>query len=280
MQWVLLTGDVMLGRGVDQLHAVANDPAIPDRFGRDAVDFVRLAEARNGPIERPVAPDYVWGEALDALAPFETALRIVNLETAITTAPVFDPSKRIHYRMHPANIAVLKAFAPDCCVLANNHVLDWGEDGLRETVSTLDEAGIAHAGAGLDAHEAWRPAILPLSDGTRVIVLAMGDMSSGVPGRWAATPERPGLAVLVRQVEPTLAHVAGIIAQVKRPRDIAMPRSTGARTGASRYPSGRHCSRAGWSTGPGSISSTATRRTIPSRSPATAASCCSPGAAT
>jgi poly-gamma-glutamate capsule biosynthesis protein CapA/YwtB (metallophosphatase superfamily) len=222
MQWILLTGDAMLGRGVDQLNAVSNDPAIPDRLGRDAIDFVRLAEARNGPIPRAVEPGYVWGDALDALAPFETALRIVNLETAITTAPVFDPTKRIHYRMHPANIGVLKAFAPDCCVLANNHVLDWGEDGLRETLNTLDAAGIARAGAGFDPREAWRPVILPLPDGTRVIVLAMGDRSAGVPYQWAATPERPGLAVLGPQVEPSIAHVARIIAQVKRPGDIAV----------------------------------------------------------
>ena len=44
--------------------------------------------------------------------------------------------------------------------MANNHVLDWGYDGLSETLKTLDAAGIAHAGAGNDAEEAMQPAVL------------------------------------------------------------------------------------------------------------------------
>jgi hypothetical protein len=50
--------------------------------------------------------------------------------------------------MHPRNIDCITAARIDCCCLANNHVLDWGYDGLAETLRTLDAAGIAHTGAG------------------------------------------------------------------------------------------------------------------------------------
>jgi poly-gamma-glutamate capsule biosynthesis protein CapA/YwtB (metallophosphatase superfamily) len=78
-------------------------------------------------------------------------------------APRSDDSwrgKEIHYRMHPQNIGCLTAARSDCCCLANNHILDWGYDGLAETLRTLDAAGIAHAGAGGDAAEAAAPAVL------------------------------------------------------------------------------------------------------------------------
>jgi poly-gamma-glutamate capsule biosynthesis protein CapA/YwtB (metallophosphatase superfamily) len=221
MQWIVLGGDAMLGRGVDQIQAVSCDPLLPNAERRDAREFVHLAEALNGPIPRPVAPDYVWGEALEALAPFAPALRLLNLENAITTTSNPAP-KSITERMHPHNVAVLRAFGVDCCVLANNHVLDWSEDGLRETLSTLDAAGIARAGAGLDADDAWQPAILPLPDGTRAIVLSLGDTSSGIPAEWAATADRPGLAVLEQDLAPSVARAEASIARAKRAGDIAI----------------------------------------------------------
>ena len=53
--------------------------------------------------------------------------------------------------MNPDNIDCLQAFNIDCCVLANNHVLDWGAAGLTETVEALERAGIRFAGAGRNA---------------------------------------------------------------------------------------------------------------------------------
>jgi poly-gamma-glutamate capsule biosynthesis protein CapA/YwtB (metallophosphatase superfamily) len=221
MQWVLLTGDMMLGRGVDLIQAASCDPGPSDGYGRTEREVLDLAERLNGAIPRPVDTGYVWGEALDALAPFETALRIVNLETAVTTS-VDRADKRICYRMHPDNVAVIRAFGADCCVLANNHVFDWGETGLRETLGALDSAGFVRAGAGYDEEDAWRPAILPLPDGTRVIVLAMGDRSSGVLYEWAAGPNRPGLAVVEREFASTVTKAARIVREAKRPGDIAI----------------------------------------------------------
>ncbi|MGH7467351.1 MAG: CapA family protein [Longimicrobiales bacterium] len=86
-----------------------------------------LAEHASGPISRPVDPAYVWGAALDVQADARPHARIINLENSITKSDHSLP-KGINYRMHPGNVDVLRAAAVDCCALANNHVLDFGQD--------------------------------------------------------------------------------------------------------------------------------------------------------
>ncbi|MGH9456385.1 MAG: CapA family protein [Thermoanaerobaculia bacterium] len=192
---LLLTGDVMLGRGIDQILRHSVDPVIYEPYVRSALGYVELAEKESGRIPREVAPEYVWGDALDVLRRFDPAVRIINLETAVTTADEPWPGKGIQYRMHPANVDVLAAARIDCAVLANNHVLDWGREGLLESLRAVRGAGVAVAGAGADAAEAARPVTIPVEDG-RVILFAMADESSGVPPAWAASPDRPGVHFL------------------------------------------------------------------------------------
>ena len=148
----------MTGRGVDQALPHPVNPILYELCVRDAREYVALAEKANGPISRPLSVDYIWGDALEELERAEVDLRIVNLETAVTSAETPWPGKGIHYRMHPENIGCLRSAKVSGCALANNHVLDWGYDGLLETLKTLDAAGIAHAGAGNDAEEAMQPA--------------------------------------------------------------------------------------------------------------------------
>lgn len=192
-----LAGDVMTGRGVDQVLPRSVDPGLHERFVKDARRYVELAERENGPIPAPVGPDYVWGEALEVLERAGPGLRVVNLETAVTTHGEPWPGKGIHYRMHPGNVDVLGAAGLDVCVLANNHALDWGRKGLLETLETLQGAGIAVAGAGRDATEARAPAVPDVGDGEgRVLVFAFGSTTAGIPRDWAATSGRPGVALL------------------------------------------------------------------------------------
>lgn len=150
---LFLCGDVMLGRGIDQILQSPSDPALFEEYARSAIRYVELAEAAHGRIPRHEPPDYVWGDALPIMTNAQIALRIINLETAVTTSAQHWP-KGINYRMHPANVACLQAARVDCCVLANNHVLDWGREGLLETLDTLQRAGIATTGAGRDAAQA------------------------------------------------------------------------------------------------------------------------------
>jgi poly-gamma-glutamate synthesis protein (capsule biosynthesis protein) len=219
---VLLAGDVMTGRGIDQVLAHRCAPALHESCVHDARDYVRLAERVNGPIPLPVPADYVWGDALAEMERTAAAVRIINLETAVTTSDTAWPAKGIHYRMHPANVDCLTAARIDCCVLANNHVLDWGRNGLDETLQTLRAAGLQIAGAGRDGDEAWAPAALPLQRGGRALVFACATASSGVPADWSAGPRRAGIALLPDLSEATVHRVADGVARRRGTDDLVV----------------------------------------------------------
>ncbi len=204
-----LTGDVMCGRGIDQILAHPCDPTLYEPWARSALEYVKLAEQRNGSIPRRVAGPYIWGETLEILS--EAALRIVNLETAVTARGKPWPRKGIHYRMSPENLYCLTAAGIDCCVLANNHLLDWSYPGLADTLEGLSGVGIAFCGAGCDLTEATAPAVFDTGEDGRVIVVGLGTTSSGIPDSWKAAENRPGVAltgVSAADVDAVAAKVA------------------------------------------------------------------------
>ncbi|MFG2330796.1 CapA family protein [Streptomyces sp. NPDC048604] len=219
---LFLCGDVMLGRGVDQILPHPVDPALAEPYVRDARDYVALAEAVNGPVPRPVDPSYPWGETLGVLERAAPDARIVNLETAVTEDGERAPGKPLHYRMHPANLPALTVARPDVCVLANNHVLDLGPAGLHDTLATLAAAGLRTAGAGRDDEEARRPAVVPLPHGGRVVVYALGLASSGVPPDWAAGPDRAGVHYAAGPADRTAVRLAARIRADKVPGDVVV----------------------------------------------------------
>jgi len=219
---LFLCGDVMTGRGVDQILPHPSAPEIFEPCLRDAPEYVALAERASGPIPRPVAPGYIWGDALEELARAAPDARIINLETSVTTCDEFRINRGINYRMHPNNIACLTAARIDVCVLANNHVLDYGYAGLEETLDTLTAAGLKTAGAGRDIAEARRPAIVDLPDAHRVLVFAFGTRSSGIPSTWGATPNCPGVDFLEDLSRATADNILQRVAQVRRPGDIVV----------------------------------------------------------
>ncbi len=219
---LFLCGDVMTGRGIDQILPYPSRPELYEPYVRSALRYVELAEQATGPIARPAGFAYIWGDALGELDRARPAARIVNLETAITTSEDAWPRKGINYRMHPANIGCLSAAAIDCCSLANNHVLDWGYRGLTETLATLRAAGIRTAGAGDSENEAWAPAVIDLASGRRVIVFACGLESAGVPREWAAGTRRAGVCYLRDLAPSTVESVAARVSAVKRHGDIAV----------------------------------------------------------
>ncbi|ATQ30278.1 hypothetical protein CS378_17045 [Rhodococcus ruber] len=192
---LFLAGDVMTGRGVDQILPHPGGPRLRESYAQDARDYVELAETRSGVIPRPAGFDWPWGVALPVLDECAPDVRVVNLETSVTTSRDYAPDKGIHYRMNPANVGVITVARVDVCTLANNHVLDFGVRGLRETVEVLTAAGLRLAGAGDDDRAAWRPATVAAGS-PRVRVWSVGAVSSGITPSWAATPTRPGVALL------------------------------------------------------------------------------------
>lgn len=218
---LFLCGDVMTGRGVDQILGHPGDPRLWERFVDDARDYVTLAEAVNGPIPRAVQPAWPWGEALSVLTRINPDARIVNLETSITQSDDV-ASKAVNYRMYPANTGCLVAARPDACVLANNHVLDFGPVGLADTLQALATARIPAVGAGSDLDEARQPVAVPLSTGNRVVVFAAGDRSSGIPPDWAATARRSGVNLLPDLSPGTADQVGEQVRRVKRAGDVVV----------------------------------------------------------
>ncbi|HXP05074.1 MAG TPA: CapA family protein [Stellaceae bacterium] len=212
-------GDVMLGRGIDQILAHPGDPRLHEPLVHSAIEYVELAEAANGPIPRAVAPDYIWGDALAELAQAKPHARIINLETSVTTSAAYAP-KGINYKMNPANVACLTTAGIDCCVLGNNHVLDFGRGGLAETLETLHGAGVKTAGAGRSAAEAQAPAIFNLTASGRLLVFAFGHSSSGIPRSWAAGPDTPGIDLLPDFSERTLTNIARRVSEARQAGDL------------------------------------------------------------
>jgi poly-gamma-glutamate synthesis protein (capsule biosynthesis protein) len=220
---LFLCGDVMLGRGVDQILPHAGDPTLYERMVRDARTYVDLAVRVNGPIPRPVDWSWPWSDALQLLTAADCDARIINLETSITISDDYAVGKAVHYRMRPANIEAVTVVRPDVCVLANNHVLDFGPSGLLETLDALEAAGLRTAGAGRSLREAQAPAMVPIAQtGGRLLIFAFGSPSSGIPYGWAAAQDRPGVFVVNALSEPAADELCHRIRDVRGPGDLAI----------------------------------------------------------
>jgi poly-gamma-glutamate synthesis protein (capsule biosynthesis protein) len=163
-------------------------------------------------------PGSVWGNILPDL--WSADLLCVNLECALTTSaePWLDGKRKAFYfRAHPRAVEALHIAGVDLVSLANNHVLDFREAGLRETIATLDAAGIAHAGAGPDLAAAARPARID-ADGLRVGVVAFADH----PDEWAAGLGAAGINHLRIPADDDLADVRRSLAAAREGADLVV----------------------------------------------------------
>jgi poly-gamma-glutamate synthesis protein (capsule biosynthesis protein) len=219
---LFLCGDVMTGRGIDQILPHPCDPQIYEPYVKNADRYVDLAEEKNGTIPRAAGFSYIWGDTIDELGRAATDARIINLETSVTRSDDYWKGKGINYRMNPDNIPCITAARIDVCALANNHVLDWGYAGLADTLQALRDAGIKTAGAGLNLMEAESPAILEIAGKGRVIVFSFGAETSGIPAAWAAAAHKPGVNLPRDLSDETVRHIGGKIHEVKRPGDIVV----------------------------------------------------------
>jgi len=220
---LFLCGDVMTGRGIDQVLPHPGKAELFESYMRSAAGYVELAERVAGPIGRGLDFACPWGEALAVLRERGPDARIINLETAVTASGEAQAGKGIHYRMHPDNLPCITAADIDCCVLANNHVLDWGHAGLIETLTFLHAAGVRTAGAGRDAQEAAAPAVMELpAAGARILVFAYATPTSGTPAAWAATRRRGGVNYLGELSGRTAGLAAEMMLRHRRAGDIVV----------------------------------------------------------
>ena len=181
-------GDVMLGRLVDESLA-------------------------RGDYARP------WGDVLPLLRAAD--LFFVNLECALTARTERWPDggyKPFYFRATPEAVTTLRLGRVAFASLANNHIGDFGPDGLRDTLAVLDRAGIAHAGAGLDRASAREPARLA-ADGSRLTVVAWADY----PADWSATPSAPGVNYTPVSLAPEyFGEIARALAAARKHADLVV----------------------------------------------------------
>ena len=156
-------------------------------------------------------PLYPWGNTLPLLR--EADLTLINLECVIAAngRPWTRTPKVFHFRADPEAIEVLKAAGVDYVSLANNHSLDFEEEALLEMLRRLDDAGIAHSGAGRDLEDAQRPAWLR-ARGRKIAILSFTDNEPA----WAATSTSPGVNFIpVNRRSTRLARFKGAIRQAR-----------------------------------------------------------------
>lgn len=156
-------------------------------------------------------PKAVWGNVRPVLQAADAV--VANLESPITAQeiPWRGGWKMFHFRADPLAVSVLNAGHVGLVNLANNHALDFGAEGLADTLRHLHDGGVVPVGAGPNATEAARPAILDLG-GLKIGILGATD---GMP-EFAATPDRPGTNVVEFESEAgALSVLAPAVAQMR-----------------------------------------------------------------
>lgn len=181
-----LTGDVMLGRLVDE------------------------TVIRN----RALASEAVWGDVRPML--LNADLRLINLECVISDrGDEWRPgTKAFHFRAHPRAIEVLRAARIDGVTLANNHVLDYGATALDDCLDRLDAAGVKRTGAGRTLSEALEPMMFPTALGG-VAVIGVTDNEPD----WEASARTPGVHFVHYGpgglMEPSRSRLAGMLRSLR-----------------------------------------------------------------
>ncbi len=119
-------------------------------------------------------------------------LTIGNLETPLSNrgTPVRGKPANLIFNGDPRGILSLTASGVDIVGLANNHAMDHGTIALKDTLATLDRAGIGHAGAGVNAKAAWAPAIVTIK-GRKIAYLAFTQI---LPAYFTPSSTRAGVA--------------------------------------------------------------------------------------
>ncbi|WP_436925536.1 CapA family protein [Halosimplex amylolyticum] len=179
-----LTGDVMLGRLVDERYREPGTTAAG-----------------------------VWGNLHDGLRDLDGLL--INLECAVSTrGRKWTRTRRaFHFRATPDwATEALTAAGVDFACLANNHLLDYEEPALLDTLDHLDAIDVAHAGAGETIAEAREPSLFTVG-GLDVAAIAATDNTP----EYAAGPDSPGVCHLDFDAddEVTQAAIEGMVADAR-----------------------------------------------------------------
>jgi poly-gamma-glutamate synthesis protein (capsule biosynthesis protein) len=166
---------VLQGSGKPVILAFAGDVHFEDQIAAELRSGPNLVLSSIGPVLR------------------RADLSVVNLETAVTTrgAPA---AKEFTFRAPPNSFAALAAGGVDVASMANNHGMDYGEVGLRDSLSAARRAGFPVIGIGLDDKRAYAPYRVTIRGQRIAVIGATQVLDDHLISAWTAGPRKPGLA--------------------------------------------------------------------------------------
>jgi poly-gamma-glutamate synthesis protein (capsule biosynthesis protein) len=151
---------------------------------------------------------------LDAIAPVlsRADLAVVNVETAITDRGDA-AGKQYTFRAPPRALGALEDAGVDVAAMANNHSLDYGRTGLKDTIAAGKAQGLPVVGLGEDADSAFAPHRVTVHDNRIAVFDATQVLDSSLAKAWTATDAQPGLASV-----QTSSGASRLVAAVKAER--------------------------------------------------------------
>ncbi|MCI7792114.1 MAG: CapA family protein, partial [Lachnospiraceae bacterium] len=118
---------------------------------------------------------------------------MLNNEFTFTNRGTATPGKQFTFRTNPDNVSILKEMGVDVVSVANNHIYDYGEVSLLDTLETLKNADIAYTGAGENLEEAMKPVYL-IANGIKIGIISATQIErNGTPDTKEATRNSAGV---------------------------------------------------------------------------------------
>ncbi|WP_030163540.1 CapA family protein [Spirillospora albida] len=187
-------------------------PAIDDQIGESFtvafggdIHFEGMLRAR-----LDANPDTVLAPVAKELKGADLA--VVNLETAVTDGGTPAP-KQFTFRAPSTAFRALKAAGADVASMANNHGMDYGEPGLRDSLAAAKQAGFPVVGIGRNAAEAYTPHRFEVNGNKVAVIGATQVLDDNLIDAWTATDARAGLA--------SAKNAPRLVQAVKRAREDA-----------------------------------------------------------
>lgn len=137
----------------------------------------------NGPLQRPIGQNMVYDHIRQADSCF------ANLEMPFSKDG-WPAEKLIALKCDPIHAHTIRDLGIDVVTLANNHGMDYGEEGLRTTSLALDRTGVSHVGFGNNLVHSFTPVVKSFKN-TKVAYIGV---TTTLPNGSGAGPSRPGLA--------------------------------------------------------------------------------------
>ncbi len=160
-------------------------------------------------------PSTAFGPVADIFSASDLAM--INLETSVTTRGTPQP-KTYTFRAQPSAYDAIKAAGIDAVSLGNNHVLDYGQQGLIDTLTYAYNAGVGTFGAGLGETYAYAPWITEVK-GVRIAVFGFSQVNE-LSGPWTATHTQPGVAIV--RSDAQIAKAAAAVRSARERADVVI----------------------------------------------------------